>query len=155
MRSMQQQLGNLGNISAFAYRHRETKKNLCRGGRLRRCSDHCKGVCTYFCRWNDAQRGHNRQTASAVNGMLSSALSFLIHFNSRRRLMSCSACFFLLCLTLVYQFTYKLRIRSTLPNMETGRGKGRGKPDISPMPFELNKSATIERKIINEGCVQI
>ena len=24
---------NLGTISAFAYRHRETKKNLCRGGR--------------------------------------------------------------------------------------------------------------------------
>ena len=24
---------NLGAISAFAYRHRETKKNLCRGGR--------------------------------------------------------------------------------------------------------------------------
>ena len=33
MGSMQQQLGVLGTISAFAYRHRETKKNLCRGGR--------------------------------------------------------------------------------------------------------------------------
>ena len=33
MRSMQQQLENLGTISAFACRHRETKKNLCRGGR--------------------------------------------------------------------------------------------------------------------------
>ena len=33
MRSMQWQLGILGNISAFAYRHRETKKNLCRSGR--------------------------------------------------------------------------------------------------------------------------
>ena len=33
MRSMQWQLGILGTISAFAYRHRETKKNLCRGGR--------------------------------------------------------------------------------------------------------------------------
>ena len=33
MRGMQQQLGNLGTISAFACRHRETKKNLCRGGR--------------------------------------------------------------------------------------------------------------------------
>ena len=33
MRSMQQQLGVLGTISAFAFRHRETKKNLCRGGR--------------------------------------------------------------------------------------------------------------------------
>ena len=33
MRSMQCQLGMLGTISAFAYRHRETKKNLCRGGR--------------------------------------------------------------------------------------------------------------------------
>jgi len=33
MRSMQWQLGVLGTISAFAYRHRETKENLCRGGR--------------------------------------------------------------------------------------------------------------------------
>jgi len=33
MRSMLWQLGILGTISAFAYRHRETKKNLCRGGR--------------------------------------------------------------------------------------------------------------------------
>ena len=33
MRSMQWQLGILGTISAFAFRHRETKKNLCRGGR--------------------------------------------------------------------------------------------------------------------------
>ena len=33
MRSMQWQLGILGTISAFAYRHRENKKNLCRGGR--------------------------------------------------------------------------------------------------------------------------
>ena len=33
MRSMQWQLGILGTISALAYRHRETKKNLCRGGR--------------------------------------------------------------------------------------------------------------------------
>ena len=33
MRSMQQQLGVLGTISAFAVRHREIKKNLCRGGR--------------------------------------------------------------------------------------------------------------------------
>jgi hypothetical protein len=33
MRSMQYQLGVLGTISAFAYRHRETKKNLCLGGR--------------------------------------------------------------------------------------------------------------------------
>ena len=32
MRSMQCQLGMLKTISAFAYRHRETKKNLCRGG---------------------------------------------------------------------------------------------------------------------------
>ena len=29
MRSMQKQLGVLGTISAFAFRHRETKKNLC------------------------------------------------------------------------------------------------------------------------------
>ena len=33
MRSMQWQLGMLGTISAFAFRHRETKKNLCRDGR--------------------------------------------------------------------------------------------------------------------------
>jgi len=33
MRSMYWQLGILGTISAFAFRHRETKKNLCRGGR--------------------------------------------------------------------------------------------------------------------------
>ena len=33
MRSMQWQLGILGTITAFAYRHRKTKKNLCRGGR--------------------------------------------------------------------------------------------------------------------------
>jgi hypothetical protein len=32
MRSMQQQIGVFGTISAFAFRHRETKKNLCRGG---------------------------------------------------------------------------------------------------------------------------
>jgi len=30
MRSVKWQLGILGTISAFAYRHRETKKNLCR-----------------------------------------------------------------------------------------------------------------------------
>ena len=33
MRSMQWQLAVLGTISAFAYRHRETKKNPCRDGR--------------------------------------------------------------------------------------------------------------------------
>ena len=33
MTSMQWQLGILGTISAFAYRHRETKKKLFRGGR--------------------------------------------------------------------------------------------------------------------------
>jgi len=33
MRSMLQQLGVLGTISEFAYRHRETKKNLYRDGR--------------------------------------------------------------------------------------------------------------------------
>ena len=38
MRSMQWQLGILGTISAFAYRHRETKKNLCRGGRSQEVS---------------------------------------------------------------------------------------------------------------------
>ena len=32
MKSMQQQFGILGTISPFAYRYRETKKNLCRGG---------------------------------------------------------------------------------------------------------------------------
>jgi len=30
MRSMKWQLGISGTISAFAYRHKETKKNLCR-----------------------------------------------------------------------------------------------------------------------------
>jgi len=34
MRGMKWQLGVLGTISAFAFRHRETKKNLCRGGRF-------------------------------------------------------------------------------------------------------------------------
>ena len=34
MRSMKWQLGILGTISAFAYRHKETEKNLCRDGRL-------------------------------------------------------------------------------------------------------------------------
>ena len=29
----EKQLRMLGTVSAFAYRHRETKKNLCRGGR--------------------------------------------------------------------------------------------------------------------------
>ena len=33
MRGTQQQLGNLGTISAFACRHKETKNTLCRGGR--------------------------------------------------------------------------------------------------------------------------
>ena len=33
MKIMQWQLGILGTISAFAYRHRETKKHLCRGER--------------------------------------------------------------------------------------------------------------------------
>ena len=33
MRSMYWQLGVLGTISAFAFRHRENKENLCRGGR--------------------------------------------------------------------------------------------------------------------------
>ena len=33
MRRKQQQLGVLGTISTFAYRRRETKKYLCRGGR--------------------------------------------------------------------------------------------------------------------------
>ena len=33
MRSMQWKLAVLGTISAFAFRHRETKKILCRGGR--------------------------------------------------------------------------------------------------------------------------
>jgi len=33
MRSMWWQLGILGTISAFAFRHRETTRNLCRDGR--------------------------------------------------------------------------------------------------------------------------
>jgi hypothetical protein len=32
MRSMKWQFGMLGTISAFAFRQRETKKNLCLGG---------------------------------------------------------------------------------------------------------------------------
>jgi len=32
MRSMHWQLGILGTISAFGYRHKETNKNLCHGG---------------------------------------------------------------------------------------------------------------------------
>jgi hypothetical protein len=32
MRGMQWQLGILGTILAFAFRHRETKEYLCRGG---------------------------------------------------------------------------------------------------------------------------
>jgi len=32
MKSMQKQHGVLGTISSFAYRHRETKKNLCGSG---------------------------------------------------------------------------------------------------------------------------
>ena len=39
MRSMQQQLGVLGTISAFTYRYRETKKNLCRRGWLQDLPD--------------------------------------------------------------------------------------------------------------------
>jgi hypothetical protein len=35
MRSMQYQLGVLDAISAFAYRQRETNKNLCRDGRYK------------------------------------------------------------------------------------------------------------------------
>ena len=34
MRSTYWQLGILTTISAFAYRHKKNKKNLCRGGRL-------------------------------------------------------------------------------------------------------------------------
>jgi hypothetical protein len=50
MRSMQQQLGVLGTISAFAFRHRETKKNLCRSDqkpvpRLRRFGVHQSCLC--------------------------------------------------------------------------------------------------------------
>jgi len=30
---------NMGTISPFTYRHRETKKNLCRGGRLQDLPD--------------------------------------------------------------------------------------------------------------------
>ena len=53
MRSMWKQLGNLGTISAFASRHRETKKNLCRGGKT--CvevGNLCRGLqyCTAICR---------------------------------------------------------------------------------------------------------
>jgi hypothetical protein len=33
VRSMHWQLGVLGTISAFAFKHRENKKNMCQGGR--------------------------------------------------------------------------------------------------------------------------
>ena len=39
MRRTQWQLGVLGTISAFAYRHGETKRNLCRGGRSQNLPD--------------------------------------------------------------------------------------------------------------------
>jgi hypothetical protein len=39
MRSMQQQLGFLGTILAIAFRHSETKKIMCRGGRSRDLPD--------------------------------------------------------------------------------------------------------------------
>ena len=48
MRSMQWQLGILGTISAFAFRHRETEKNLCRDGWLT-CFKYCgRGLPTAF-----------------------------------------------------------------------------------------------------------
>jgi hypothetical protein len=59
-----------------------------------------RGVLHLLWLLDDAQRGHNLQTASTVNRMLSSVLTFLIYFNSPRRLMS-SAWFVLLCLTVV------------------------------------------------------
>ena len=39
MSSMQWQLRILGTISAFVYRHRETKKNLCPDGRSQELTD--------------------------------------------------------------------------------------------------------------------
>jgi hypothetical protein len=39
MRSLQQQLGVLGTITEFAFRHSENKKNLCRGGRSQDLQD--------------------------------------------------------------------------------------------------------------------
>jgi hypothetical protein len=39
---MQWQLGIWGTIPAFAFRHRETKENLCRGGRSQ---DQVVGIC--------------------------------------------------------------------------------------------------------------
>ena len=39
MRSMQQQFGVSGTISAFAFRHKETKKNLCQGDRSQELPD--------------------------------------------------------------------------------------------------------------------
>jgi hypothetical protein len=39
MRGMQEQLGVLGTISAFAFRHKKTKKKLCRGGRSKDLPD--------------------------------------------------------------------------------------------------------------------
>jgi hypothetical protein len=46
---------NLGTISAFAYRHRETEKNLCRGGRSQDLPDtdlsYCL-FCFYICSYS-------------------------------------------------------------------------------------------------------
>ena len=53
MRSMQQQLGVLGTISALAYRHRETKKHLCRSGRSQDLPD-----TDFYCQLRESQREH-------------------------------------------------------------------------------------------------
>ena len=53
MRSMYWQLGILGTISAFAFTHRETKKNLCRGDRSQDLPNGdlrgVTGTISYFC----------------------------------------------------------------------------------------------------------
>ena len=54
MTSIQQQLGVLGTIPTFAYRHMETKKNLCPGGLcvLTLAPD---GFVTLLCSWGWAR----------------------------------------------------------------------------------------------------
>jgi len=53
MRSTYWQLGILGTISAFAFTHRETKKNLCRGDRSQDLPNGdlrgVTGTISYFC----------------------------------------------------------------------------------------------------------
>ena len=56
MRSMQQKLGVLGTMSAFAFRHTEIKKNLCRGGRSHRTTFGYRLLAS-----NQATKGYQRR----------------------------------------------------------------------------------------------